>query len=121
MIDSDLLEEVRHHVDWFIAHNSDHRPEKLDKELVADDPFWLHLVRNDRILNIAEQFIGPNIALFTSHYIAKPPVTIIRSSFTKTAHTGRSIPPWRSLRSASGRTTRTPKTVACVSFPARTA
>ena len=43
-------------------------------------PFWLHLVSDDRLLDIAEQFIGPNIALFATHYIAKPP------------HTGRAVP-----------------------------
>ncbi len=37
------------------------------------DPFWVRLISDDRLLDIAEQFIGPNIALFASHYICKPP------------------------------------------------
>ena len=32
------------------------------------------LVGDDRLLDIAEQFIGPNIALFAAHYIAKSPL-----------------------------------------------
>ena len=39
---------------------------------MKDDPFWVQLISDDRLLDIAEQFIGPNIALFTSHYISKP-------------------------------------------------
>ena len=40
---------------------------------MTDDPFWVRLVSDDRLLDIAQQFIGPNIALFASHYISKPP------------------------------------------------
>ncbi len=32
-----------------------------------------HLIALARLLDIAEQFVGPNIALFASHYIAKAP------------------------------------------------
>ena len=73
VLDAELVAEVRSHVDWLMAHNPDLRPEKLQQDLVADDPFWLRLVSDDRLLDVAEQFIGPNIALFASHYIAKPP------------------------------------------------
>ena len=41
--------------------------------LGAADPFWVRLVSDSRLLAIAEQYIGPDIALFASHYIAKPP------------------------------------------------
>ena len=40
---------------------------------MTDDPFWVRLVSDDRLLNVAETFVGPNIALFASHYIAKRP------------------------------------------------
>src|ERR1044071_861330 len=49
------------------------RPELLTDVLVANDPFWIRLVSDDRLLDVAEQFIGPNIALFASHYLSKPP------------------------------------------------
>ena len=40
---------------------------------MTHDPFWVRLVGDQRLLDIAKLFIGPNIALFASHYIAKPP------------------------------------------------
>ena len=40
---------------------------------MKDDPFWVRLIGDDRLLDIAEVFVGPNIGLFASHYISKPP------------------------------------------------
>lgn len=40
---------------------------------VHDDPFWVRLVSDPRLLSIAARYIGEDIALFASHYIAKPP------------------------------------------------
>lgn len=51
------------------------RPENLGHTLLPDDPFWLRLVSDNRLLDIAEQFIGSDIALFAAHYICKPPRT----------------------------------------------
>jgi ectoine hydroxylase-related dioxygenase (phytanoyl-CoA dioxygenase family) len=73
VLDADLIREASDHVDWLQAQNPTLRPEKLDYTLLIDDPFWVRLVGDDRLLDIAEQFIGPNIALFASHYISKPP------------------------------------------------
>src|SRR5207245_1646935 len=49
------------------------RPEQLGHTLITDDPFWVRLISDSRLLDIAEQYIGPDIALFASHYICKPP------------------------------------------------
>ena len=49
------------------------RPEQLGHWLVADDPFWVRLVSDPRLLDIAQAYVGPDIALFASHYICKPP------------------------------------------------
>ncbi len=73
VIDSDLIKEVNDHVDWLQARHPDVRPEQLGHIYLRDDPFWLRLVSDDRLLDIAEQFVGPDIALFASHYISKPP------------------------------------------------
>lgn len=73
VLDRDLIGEASEHVDWLLARNPHLRPEQLDKDLVTDDPFWVRLVGDDRLLDVAEKFIGPNIALFASHYISKPP------------------------------------------------
>ncbi len=73
-IDLDLVQETSRHIDWLQQKHPDLRPENLHHRLVASDPFWVRLISDDRLLDIAEAFIGPNIALFASHYISKPPV-----------------------------------------------
>lgn len=73
VLDADLIQEASDHVEWLAKRHPELRPEELGHTLVPDDPFWIRLVSDDRLLDIAEQFIGPNIALFASHYINKPP------------------------------------------------
>src|SRR5690349_10210441 len=73
VLDQGLIAEASDHVDWLLARNPGLRPEQLHNNLMTDDPFWVRLVGDDRLLDVAEQFIGPNIALFASHYISKPP------------------------------------------------
>jgi hypothetical protein len=73
VLDAELIGEVSDHVAWLQAQHPDLRPENLGHWLMTDDPFWVRLVGDDRLLDIAEQFIGPDIALFASHYISKPP------------------------------------------------
>jgi phytanoyl-CoA hydroxylase len=72
-LDADLIQEASNHIEWLQARHPDVRPEQLGHTLMTDDPFWVRLISDDRLLDIAEQFIGPNIALFASHYISKPP------------------------------------------------
>lgn len=72
VIDSDLIKEVNDHVEWLQEQHPDVRPEQLGHQFLRDDPFWLRLVSDDRLLDIAQQFIGPDIGLFASHYISKP-------------------------------------------------
>lgn len=74
-IDADLAGEAVEHCKWLIAKHPELRTEDLGHTLVPDDPFWVRLVSDERLLDIAEQFIGPNIALFASHYIVKAPRT----------------------------------------------
>lgn len=73
VLDPALIQEASDHVAWLLQQNPGLRPEQLHNNLMKDDPFWVRLVGDDRLLDIAEQFIGPNIALFASHYISKPP------------------------------------------------
>lgn len=73
VVDAGVIQEARNHVDWLLRMYPDLRPESLGTRLVAGDPFWVRLVSDDRLLDVAEQFIGPNIALFASHWLAKPP------------------------------------------------
>jgi phytanoyl-CoA hydroxylase len=66
-----LLDEARAHVAWLAEHNPGRRPEHFD--MMHGDPFWHRLVSDPVLLDIAEQFVGPDIALFQTHWIAKPP------------------------------------------------
>ena len=73
VLDAELIAEANAHVDWLMKKHPELRPEDLNHTLVQHDPFWVRLVSDARLLDIAEQFIGPHIALFASHYICKPP------------------------------------------------
>jgi ectoine hydroxylase-related dioxygenase (phytanoyl-CoA dioxygenase family) len=73
VIDRGLIEEGRAHVDWLMKKHPGARPEHLGHTLLATDPFWVRLISDPRLLDVAEQFVGSDLALFASHYIAKPP------------------------------------------------
>jgi ectoine hydroxylase-related dioxygenase (phytanoyl-CoA dioxygenase family) len=72
VIDADLINEVNGHVGWLQARHPDVRPENLGHVYLRDDPFWVRLISDDRLVDIASLFVGPEIALFASHYICKP-------------------------------------------------
>ena len=73
VIDPDLVAEAREHVQWLQRRYPSIRPEHFHHPLMRDDAFWVGLVTDERILNVVERFLGPDIACFTSHYICKPP------------------------------------------------
>lgn len=73
VLDPDLIADVQSHVEWLQRKHPDIRPEQLGHNLMTNDPFWVRLVSDTRLLDIAEQFVGEDIALFASHYICKPP------------------------------------------------
>jgi len=73
VLDAGLTAQASEHVAWLQQRHPELRGEDLGHELVAGDPFWIRLVSDDRLLDIAAQFVGPDIALFASHYICKPP------------------------------------------------
>lgn len=73
VIDTELINEASNHVQWLSDQHPDVRPEQLAHVYLRDDPFWIRLISDDRLVDIAEQFVGPDVALFASHYISKPP------------------------------------------------
>jgi ectoine hydroxylase-related dioxygenase (phytanoyl-CoA dioxygenase family) len=73
VIDPELIAEVDEHVAWLQRRHPEVRPEQLGHEFLRDDPFWVRLISDDRLVDIAELFVGPDVALFASHYISKPP------------------------------------------------
>ncbi len=74
VLDPETVAEARRHIEWLMARHAGTRPEQLGHTLMREDPFWVRLVGDDRLLDVAERFIGPDIALFASHYISKPPL-----------------------------------------------
>lgn len=74
VLDADLIQEASDHVDWLLKKNPGTRGEQLHNHLMTHDPFWVRLISDKRLLDIAQQYVGPDIALFASHYISKPPV-----------------------------------------------
>jgi ectoine hydroxylase-related dioxygenase (phytanoyl-CoA dioxygenase family) len=74
VIDRDLISEASDHINWLLKNNPERSPENLTQELITDDPFWVRLVSDDRLLDIAELFVGPDLGLFASHYLVKPPL-----------------------------------------------
>jgi phytanoyl-CoA hydroxylase len=72
VLDSELIAEAKEHIAWLMAKYPNVRPEQFGHQYIKDDPFWVRLISDDRLLDIAQHFIGPNIALFASHYICKP-------------------------------------------------
>ncbi|GMW00982.1 MAG: hypothetical protein AMXMBFR84_21190 [Candidatus Hydrogenedentota bacterium] len=73
VLDAGLIAEARRHNDWLLERNPGVRPEQSHHYLMTRDPFWVRLVSDERLLDIAELFVGPNLALFGSHYISKRP------------------------------------------------
>ena len=73
VIDADLVAEASGHVDWLQARHPELRPEQLHHHLMTHDPFWVRLIADDRLLDVAAEYVGSDIALFASHYISKPP------------------------------------------------
>jgi phytanoyl-CoA hydroxylase len=73
VIDEDLILQARDHIEWLQQKYPDLRPEELHHPLIRNDAFWVRLVTDGRILDVAEAVLGPDIACFTAHYICKPP------------------------------------------------
>lgn len=73
VLDPGLIQEASDHIAWLLSMNPGLRPEQLHTSLMRDDAFWVRLISDDRLLDVAQEFIGPDIALFASHYISKPP------------------------------------------------
>ncbi|GGS43610.1 phytanoyl-CoA dioxygenase family protein [Streptomyces violaceus] len=69
----EVLDEARAHVDWLTRKYPELRPEHFHHPLIRHDAFWARLVSDPHLVDIAEFFLGPDLACFTAHYICKPP------------------------------------------------
>lgn len=74
LFDSEFAKEIECHVKWLQNKYPQVRPEALHHHLLIHDPFIHHILEQKKILDIVSEIIGPNIALFGAHYIAKKPL-----------------------------------------------
>lgn len=74
-LSGDLLGEVREHVEWLSTrpYLADVPPDHWHHPIMRNDPFWVRLISDKQLLDIAELFLGPDIASFSSHYFCKMP------------------------------------------------
>jgi len=72
-VDAELARETTEHVHWLAQRHPDIRPERFGHKMLVSDPLLPRPVRDERLVDIVEQFLGPNIAMWAAHYIAKPP------------------------------------------------
>jgi hypothetical protein len=73
VLDAELVGEASDHVAWLLDRHPDVPAEQLGHTFMPDDPFWFRLVSDERLVDLAAVFVGPNVALYASHYISKPP------------------------------------------------
>ena len=73
VLDADFVSELDRHIDWLIERHPELPPETLGHWLIADDAFWVRFVSDDRLLDVAQELVGPDIAFFAADYICKPP------------------------------------------------
>ncbi len=66
VLDDQLIQESKQHVEWLAEQHPELRPEQYGHWLVKEDPFWVRLISDEQLIDIAEQYIGPNIALVCS-------------------------------------------------------
>mmetsp|Transcript_24237 Transcript_24237/g.68732 ORF Transcript_24237/g.68732 Transcript_24237/m.68732 type:complete len:321 (+) Transcript_24237:116-1078(+) len=76
-IDADLLQEVQAHVEWLGSRKylQGLPPDHWHHPIMRNDPFWVRLMSDSRLLDLVQFFIGPHIASFSSHYFCKMPHT----------------------------------------------
>jgi len=75
VLEPDFIDELNRHINWLIERNPDLPTETLGHWMVAQDPFWVRFVSDDRLLDVVEHLVGPDIAFFAADYIAKRPRT----------------------------------------------
>ena len=74
VIDKDLIAEVLNHITWLEEKFPDAPTlTSLGVPQMPNDPFWVRLVTDPRLVEIAQLLEGPNLDLFAANYIVKPP------------------------------------------------
>jgi chlorinating enzyme len=72
IFDREEMDRLRNHVDDMIASlPPGKRPEAMDTPHFLD-PWLFNYLADERVLDVIEDFIGPDIVLWSSHFISKP-------------------------------------------------
>ncbi|CAF1272486.1 unnamed protein product [Rotaria sordida] len=81
VIDDHLIKECQQHIEFLQKKYPSIPGEHLHHPIMRNDPFWVRLITDQRLLDLVAlfgvPFIKPNegIALFSSHHFCKPPKT----------------------------------------------
>ena len=73
VVDKEVADEIKSHINWLVKKYPKTRPEAFHHDMLIRDPFIHHLLHQKKILDNVQKIIGPDIALFGAHYIAKKP------------------------------------------------
>ena len=76
VLDPQLVGEMHEHVSWLQRRYPGIPTEHLHHQIMRNDAFWCRVVSDPRLLDLAaafSPFLADGIAVFSSHYFAKPP------------------------------------------------
>jgi ectoine hydroxylase-related dioxygenase (phytanoyl-CoA dioxygenase family) len=78
VVDAAGAAEAERHARETFARFPDDRPEHLHRRpLWLEDPFYHRFVNRPALLDLAEAILGPDLALFATGYIIKPPAEAV--------------------------------------------
>lgn len=69
----ELLSGIGRHFTWLRSRYPEIPPEHLHHPLVRRDAFWMYVATHSELLDLVMPVIGPDVALFASHYVCKDP------------------------------------------------
>jgi ectoine hydroxylase-related dioxygenase (phytanoyl-CoA dioxygenase family) len=81
VIDEHLIKECQQHIEFLQKKYPSIPGEHFHHPIMRNDPFWVRLVSDQRLLDLAALFgasfikADEGVALFSSHYFCKPPRT----------------------------------------------
>ena len=73
VINKEVASEIKNHINWLVKKYPNTRPEAFHHDMLIRDPFIHHLLHQKKVLDSVQKIIGPDVALFGAHYIAKKP------------------------------------------------
>lgn len=75
VLDADLMGEVADHITWLEGKFPGRSLTELGATQLIRDAFWVRVISDDDLVDIASAFIGPDLAIFAANYLVKEPIT----------------------------------------------